>query len=191
MRTRPAPAAAALLGLAGLMTLGPGCGSDGDPAALPRLMQEPVVPGLLYTDGSCEVMARFGDPVIHQGVRACPNPGDRIDIDFEVPYPDRVRVEVYEAAGPGDPPTPQRLDPIAGAVVATRDDPLVVVLVDREHEQGRHVVVWNGRDESGAVMPTGYYRVVLRQAAMTRIVDVFHVDIENFWLPPGYPMDPY
>ena len=56
------------------------------------------------------------------------------DIQFDVPSPGRVKVDVFDVLGR-----------------------LVSILVDRHLDHSQHAHSWNGKDDDGNAMPNGVY----------------------------------
>jgi len=80
-----------------------------------------------------------------KGLISFPNPfGQKITFVFSLSQAQRVRISVYD---------------ITGRTVAT--------LLDQEKEKGKHLIVWNAKDQSNKTVPPGiyFYQMVCEKTA--------------------------
>ncbi len=173
----------AILVLAAVATSG--CDSGGGNPTAIQTLWEPAVPGIYLRDESGDVLGRYGDP-IDGGLLAFPVPSNGpIRISFRLENMRPVEIVVLAAGGPGDPPVAAREANIAGGAVLAPAGTVVRHVVSEMIEAGPHSIIWDGRDDAGERVPSSYYRVVMDTGDGVSFTDVFYVNPDAFWMPPG------
>jgi hypothetical protein len=170
-------AAAALLAVAGCDD-----GMEGlwvPQAGLPRS------PGIWVRDEGGDLRGVWGSPE-DGGVRIYPNPGDLPHLEFDVPAQVYVSAWIDRALGPGEVAEPLRPG-FGGAAVILPPPAHVRTLVETQAlGPGRRLVIWNGRDDRGLRMASGFYRAYVRVGEELLFGDIYYVNPDRPALPPGF-----
>src|SRR5690606_15313683 len=101
-----------------------------------------------------------GPPASFELRQNTPNP-------FSAATPTRLLVEVPAASGAAGQPVRVHVYDVRGALVRR--------LLDQTLEPGRYPIAWDGRDDAGALVPSGVYIAVAETAGVRRRVRMLFV----------------
>ena len=156
--------------LVGILFILPGCSDSGRHNPIyDQFQSPPIVTGMVFTDGMGNALGAWGAPI--SSPAAYPNPFcEFLVISLSLPSAGTFRVWVVKAYGPGESYDPL-VSSAGGDAVVPYGAPLRSF--NGASEAGIIQIVWDGADDAGNPLPSGFYRIYATAPNLIRWYDVF------------------
>jgi hypothetical protein len=158
-----------------------GCGDSKDPNPFASMyMSAPTVPGIWLTDENNQSLGAWGNPTGDPDdvIRTSPNPFNpqiiiRLWVDSSIAIPAPIIINIVRAYSPYDAPNPV-IQSSGGKVIAPDGIPVRTMEFTLDHP-GYISVAWNGHNEAGDLLPSGFYRIYVDIGYTSQWADVLMI----------------
>ncbi|MES2765240.1 MAG: FlgD immunoglobulin-like domain containing protein [Bacteroidota bacterium] len=153
------------------------------------LTEEPTVTGIWMSDVVGNSLGAWGNPAIpdtsdeYSRVYGTPNPVlEAMTFSFMLPKQSNTRVFIVRAHLAGT----QEINSVGGAVMAESKDIIVRTFPPGTRPAGEFSFTWDGMDDDGRRLPTGFYRIYVVTQQRVMFFDIYFANSREEFLP-GMP----